>query len=211
MRKQSSHSPCGRRHGLAAGAEVRQTGTGKKHSWKIADCLTSFRIVGSIVLLFLHPGSAAFFVIYTAAGLTDALDGPIARKTGTASAAGARLDSIADLLFYTVTLLRNFPVLWAVLPGRIWYAVAGVLLLRLFTYLLAAMKYHLFASLHTYLNKLTGGMVFLIPYLLFSPYAIPFCWAVCVIAAAASPEELAIHICSKTYHGDIKSIFLKEH
>ena len=42
--------------------------------------------------------------IYTFAGLTDVLDGWLARKTGRASEFGARLDSVADLLFYSVLL-----------------------------------------------------------------------------------------------------------
>lgn len=52
-----------------------------------------------------------FLVIYTFAGLTDVLDGWIARKTGSASEFGARLDSVSDLLFYGVILIRFFPVL----------------------------------------------------------------------------------------------------
>ena len=69
-------------------------------------------MVTALFLLFLPLGSVRFLAVYTLAGLTDALDGWLARKTGTASPFGARLDSIADLLFYGILILWLFPVLW---------------------------------------------------------------------------------------------------
>ncbi|MDY2879759.1 MAG: CDP-alcohol phosphatidyltransferase family protein, partial [Candidatus Borkfalkiaceae bacterium] len=53
-----------------------------------ANGLTALRAVGSIPLLFLPCGSLPFTIVYTLAGLTDALDGPIARRTGTAGKTG---------------------------------------------------------------------------------------------------------------------------
>ena len=90
------------------------------HKWNAADTETSVRIAASLVLLFIPLRSAGFLAVYTLTGLTDALDGWLARKTGTASDFGARLDSIADLLFYAVLLFRFSPVLWRALPAEIW-------------------------------------------------------------------------------------------
>lgn len=168
------------------------------------------RIAASLFLLFLPLRSAGFLVVYTLTGLTDALDGWLARKTGTASDFGARLDSIADLLFYAVLLLRLIPVLWRTLPTAIWYAVAGIFLARLTAYAAAAIKYHRFAALHTWLNKLTGVGVFLLPYVFTVSTGVGYSWAVCVLAFAASLEELAIHLCRKEYRADRKSIFQRE-
>ena len=89
------------------------------HKWNTADTITSVRIASSLFLLFLPLGSVGFLVVYTLTGLTDVLDGWLARKTGTASDFGARLDSAADLLFYAILLLRLFPVLWQLLPAAI--------------------------------------------------------------------------------------------
>lgn len=177
------------------------------HKWNTADTITSVRIAASLFLLFLPLRSAGFLVAYTLTGLTDALDGWIARKTGTASDFGARLDSIADLLFYGIVLFRLAPVLWQVLPVAIWYAVAIILLVRLAAYGTAAIKYHRFASLHTWLNKLTGAAIYLLPYILVISAGIVYSWAVCVLAFAASLEELAIHLCRQGYRVDRKSIF----
>ena len=166
-----------------------------RHKLNTADAFTFCRIAGTLLLVFLRPLSMGFFWVYA-----------LARKTKTASDFGARLDSIADLLFYTVMLLRVFPILWTTLPVKIWYAVAVILILRISAYGTAAVKYRRFASLHTYLNKVTGGAVFLIPFLLATAYAAVYCWITCAIAAAASLEELVIHLSQQTYHADIRSV-----
>ena len=180
----------------------------QSHKWNTADTITSVRIAASLFLLLLPLRSAGFLVVYTLTGLTDVLDGWLARKTGTASDFGARLDSIADLLFYTILLLRLFPVLWQLLPPQIWFAVAGIILVRLAAYVTAAVKFHRFAALHTWLNKLTGAAVFLLPYALAVSTGVAYSWTVCIIALAASAEELLIHIICKEYCPDRKYIFI---
>lgn len=179
---------------------------GQAHRWNTADTVTSVRMAASLFLLFLPLGSARFLAVYTIAGLTDVLDGWLARKTGKASSFGARLDSIADLLFYGVLMLRLIPVLWKLFPGTIWYAVAAIVLVRLAAYATAYFKYHRSAALHTWLNKLTGAAVFLLPYALAVSAGIAYGWAVCFLALAASVEELLIHLCRAEYCPDRKSL-----
>lgn len=169
----------------------------KNHKWNASDTITSLRIVLSLFLPFFPLGSMGFFATYTFTGLTDALDGWLARKTGTASEFGARLDSIADLLFYGILLLRLFPVFWQTLPMAIWFFVAAIVLIRLAAYTAAVVRYHQFASLHTWLNKLTGVCVFLLPYVFSVSTGIAYCWAVCALALAAALEELTIHLRQK--------------
>ena len=176
------------------------------HPWNAADTITAVRMAASLILLIFPLRSAWFLAVYTLAGLTGALDGWLARKTGTASAFGARLDSIADLLFYGVLLLRLFPVLRQALPVSVWYVVTAVALVRMVAYAVAAVKYHRFASLHTWLNKLTGGAIFLLPYILAISTGVVYSWTVCALACAASLEELAIHLRQKRYCADVKSI-----
>ena len=179
----------------------------KRHKWNTADTVTSVRIACSFVLLKLPVSSPEFILIYTLVGLTDVLDGWLARKTGTASDFGAKLDSIADLLFYGMLLFRLLPVLWLSLPAAVWYVVSAVLLVRVLAYTTAAVKYHRFASLHTWLNKLTGGAVFLLPYVFAVSSGVTYGWAVCFLALAAALEELTIHLSQKEYCADRKTIF----
>lgn len=182
----------------------------KTHKWNLADTVTAVRMAASFILLFYPMKSIWFLVIYTFAGLTDVLDGWLARKSGRASEFGARLDSISDLLFYSVLLIRLFPVLYRILPGEIWYAVLGIVLVRLAAYVTAAVKYHRFASLHTWLNKLTGAAVFLLPYVLWGSSIVVYSWAVCILAFLASAEELAIHLLRTDYLADRKSFIQKK-
>lgn len=167
------------------------------HLWNTADTVTALRMAFSLFLLLLPLGSGSFLVVYTLAGMTDLLDGWLARRMGTASEFGARLDSLADLLFYGISLLRMFPLLWQMLPPAIWYGVGSIVVVRFLSYAAAAYKYHRFTALHTWLNKLTGIAVFLLPYVMAVTRGVVYSWAVCILAFAASVEELAIHLCRK--------------
>ena len=77
----------------------------------MANTITLFRIAAGIVLLFCPVFSPAFYVFYIAAGLSDMLDGFVARKTDTVSKLGARLDTIADFVLVVVCLIKLLPVL----------------------------------------------------------------------------------------------------
>ena len=159
----------------------------------IPNIITSFRILGTLWIIFLTPLKAPFFIAYTLTGVTDALDGLTARLTHTTSDFGSKLDSVADLLFYLVSLIKLLPLLWELLPRYIWIFVALILLLRVVSYTVSAVKFHCFASRHTVLNKITGALVFAIPYLLLTPAAVIYCFAVCVVGFLATAEELWIH------------------
>ena len=54
-------------------------------SWA-ANLITGTRILFSVALLFCPAFSLSFYVLYLLAGLTDMVDGAVARKTGTVSA-----------------------------------------------------------------------------------------------------------------------------
>ena len=68
----------------------------------LANMITMVRIVGALAMIFCENYTAAFFVVFTLCGVTDIIDGFVARVTHTMSEFGARLDSVADLLFYTI-------------------------------------------------------------------------------------------------------------
>lgn len=170
-----------------------------------ANAITAFRIIGTICLLFTKPFTKIFYIIYTLSGISDIFDGFVARLTKTSSAFGAMLDSIADLVLYAVMVLKIFPALFDTLPVWIWYAVTIVVAIRIASYMAAAVKYKRFASLHTKLNKITGFLVFMIPYMIKMPIATPYCVTACSVSAVSSLEEMFIHIRSTEYKGKDKS------
>ena len=79
----------------------------------IPNMLSILRMLGTLALVFVQPVTLPFFVIYTLCGVSDVLDGWIARATDSTSELGSRLDSAADLMFYVVMMLRILPELVA--------------------------------------------------------------------------------------------------
>ena len=65
----------------------------------IPNMFSLLRILLSVLLIPLLPIRIVFTVVYIAIGITDLLDGLIARKYGYESDFGAKLDSIADFVF----------------------------------------------------------------------------------------------------------------
>lgn len=174
----------------------------------IPNILTVVRILGTGFLPFLKPSSTAFLVVYAVCGVSDVLDGTAARILKKTSDFGAKLDSAADLLFYSVMFICIWKLLLAELPPILWAALCVVLLLRLASYLVAFFKFHRFSSMHTYLNKLTGFAVFLLPYAIRLGITVQYGTAACVLGMLSSLEETVIHLRNKHYDPTIKSILL---
>lgn len=173
----------------------------------IPNFITCLRIIGTILLLFVPPLEMQFFIVYVLTGITDALDGFLARKLKVSTPFGAKLDSASDLMFYAVLIVMIRPELWKRLHPSIWYAVGATVAIRVFCYSYVAVKYKCFDSMHTYLNKLTGLAVFCVPFALLTSVEDLLCWLVVGIAALASVEELVMQLLSKKYHAGKKSIF----
>ena len=165
----------------------------ENRAW-IPNLLTTLRFLGGISLIFLPLPGKAFYIVYIVCGLTDALDGFVARRLKVASPFGAKLDSIADLTFYGVSLARMMPTLWRRLPRWIWYIVALVLALRLTAYLVAAFKFHKFAAVHTIANKATGALVFGLGLVLGLSILTVYSIVLACVAGYSSAEELLMHL-----------------
>lgn len=178
-----------------------------RENLSLPNCITAFRIVGTVALLCTEPLTWPFYIIYTLCGLSDVVDGWVARKTGKTSDFGAKLDSVADLCYYAVMALMILPVLWTTLPVEIWYAVAFVVVLRIITYVMVAVRHHRFASMHTYGNKLTGAGVFAIPYFIEQPIGVGYCIVACTVSVLATIEEFLMHLLAKDYNTKYKTIF----
>lgn len=167
----------------------------------LANAMTIFRIVGTICLCFLEPLTVYFFTLYFLCGLSDMLDGFIARKTGNTTAAGAMLDSVADFIFLSVMLIIFIPFL----PWKLWIAVwiGAIALLRLVSLSIGFAKYHTAASLHTVLNKAAGFLLFAFPVLYRLTGMETTAIILCGISSLAAVEELFITIKSKSLNRDI--------
>ena len=147
----------------------------------MANIITFFRIAASIVLLF-YPGfSPAFYVFYIAAGLSDMLDGFVARKTDTVSRLGARLDTIADFLLVVVCLIKLLPVLRISAWLYIWIGI--IALIKVINIISGFVVQKRFVTVHSVMNKATGALLFLLP--LTIP-VLPLNYSALVVCAAAT-------------------------
>ena len=127
----------------------------------IANILTGCRILGSILLLFLPAFSVAFYIIYLFCGFSDMIDGTIARKTNSTSELGAKIDTAADLVFITVSLIKILPTINIPRWLCIWGAVIAIIKIGNIVWGYSSKKQ--FISMHTVMNKATGLLLFLMP------------------------------------------------
>lgn len=127
----------------------------------MANLITGVRILLSVGLLFCPAFSPSFFALYLLAGLTDMIDGPVARKTGTVGDPGAKLDTAADIVFAAVCLYKLLPVLAIPTWLAIWIAI--IALIKIMNTVSGFVTQKRFVSLHTPMNKATGAVLFLLP------------------------------------------------
>ena len=147
----------------------------------MANTITLFRIAASIVLLFCPAFSPAFYVFYIAAGLSDMLDGSVARKTDTVSKLGARLDTIADFVFAVVSLIKLLPVLR--IPEWLYGWIGMIALIKVVNIISGFAVQKRFVAVHSVMNKVTGELLFLLP--LTIP-AVPLKYSAIVVCTAAT-------------------------
>lgn len=123
--------------------------------------ITGTRILCSITLLFCQTFSPPFFALYIIAGLTDMIDGTVARKAGTVSEFGAKLDTMADFALVAACLIKLVPVLE--LPVWLWLWIGGIALIKMINIVSGCVVRKKIITPHTVMNKVTGVLLFILP------------------------------------------------
>ena len=157
----------------------------KKH---IANIITVSRIIFSIPLLFIPLSSRLFYVFYLFCGITDMIDGTIARKMGTVSSFGTRLDTVADFIFVLVCGVKMLPLLR--MPAWLWTWIVVIFLAKIFNIVFVVIRRKNLISIHSALNKITGFSLFLLPPTL--PFLKPTysVATICALATLAVMQEV---------------------
>ena len=127
----------------------------------MANTITVIRIVCSIALLFFPAFSPAFYTLYTVAGISDMIDGTVARKTGTVSEFGSKLDTVADFVLVFCCLIKLIPILHIPLWLLIWIIIIAVI--KAINLIAGYVKRRAFFALHTVMNKVSGILLFVLP------------------------------------------------
>ena len=140
-----------------------EMGMGAKMEIKkqMANILTGFRMIGSILLLFFPAFSLAFSITYLLCGFSDMIDGTIARKTNSTSKFGSQLDTMADLVFAAVSLFKLLPAIH--IPQWLWIWGGAIAIIKIGNIIWGYVSKKQFISLHTIMNKATGLLLFLLP------------------------------------------------
>ena len=160
---------------------------GERMKKQIANIMTSCRILLSITLLFCPVFSVSFYTLYLFCGITDMVDGTIARKTNAVSSFGARLDTASDFIFFAVSLIKLFPVIH--IPKWIWVWIAVIAVIKICNVISGFAYKKKLISLHTVMNKITGLLLFLLP-LTLSVIELKYSLiAVCIVATISAIQE----------------------
>ncbi len=165
----------------------------KKH---LANIISLSRVAGAIALFFFNDISTAFLIIYVLCGITDLIDGPIARKTNSTSPLGATLDTVGDVATYLA--LTKVLIIKKLVAGWILAWILGAGVLFGVGALISKRRFGKLYLPHTYLGKIFGGAVFVLP--LAMQFMPGYVWmsVICSIATVHAFELLYVQSKNKT-------------
>ncbi len=153
----------------------------------MANVITGLRILVSAVLVFCPVFSQIFYVLYLIAGLSDMVDGIIARKTNSVSEFGSRFDGVADFVFVAVCLIKILPVIDIPIWLYVWTVV--IALIKIINIISGVVKQKRYVAVHTTMNKVTGVLLFMLPLTL---TVVPLIYTgipICSVATFAAVQE----------------------
>ena len=116
------------------------------------------------------------------------IDGTVARKMGSTSDFGAKLDTVADFTFVFVCAVKILPLMR--LPLWLWACIALIALAKILNITVVLIRKKKLISIHSVLNKITGLSLFLLP---LTPAFIEPTYSVaiiCVLATGAVMQEV---------------------
>ena len=119
----------------------------------IANIVTGVRILGSVLLLFFPAFSVEFYIIYIICGISDMIDGTIARKTNSTSEYGSKIDTVADFTFVMASLIKVLPAIN--IPGWLWIWGSAIAMIKISNIIWGYISKKQFISLHTIMKKNT--------------------------------------------------------
>lgn len=153
----------------------------------MANIITSIRFFCAAALLFCPPLSSLFYFYYIVAGVSDMVDGVVARKTNAVSDFGAKLDTAADIVFVAVCLIRVLPVLE--MPVWLYAWIVAIALVKSVNIVVGYATQKKFVALHSAANKVAGVLLFALPLSL--PFVDVQCSGVaaCMAATFAAVQE----------------------
>ena len=144
--------------------------------------ISVLRIAGSISLLFCDVRGWPFWSLYVLGGLSDIIDGWLARKLHAESKSGAILDSVSDIVFVACCAISLLSVLE--IPMWLWIWAGVIVIIKIVNQISSLVVCKRFCFPHTLANKLTGFLLFLmVPTMFWSMIPISIVAAIATFAA----------------------------
>ena len=149
-----------------------------------------------------------FLIMFIIIGITDKLDGTLARYLNQTTAIGAKLDTIADMVFYPLIALWLYRFESGVV-GEWWNLVYFLLALYFFKMIIGKIKFGYVPAFHTIGAKTFSASLyfFMIAAMLdadLAKTAFPF---LCVIGYINQVEETYIMLTRDSVDENIRSVF----
>ncbi|MGI6248320.1 MAG: CDP-alcohol phosphatidyltransferase family protein [Acutalibacteraceae bacterium] len=130
----------------------------------IANAVTASRIIFAVLILFSDAFSMRFYFFYLFGALTDMIDGTIARKLNIKSSFGSLFDSIADCVFVLAVGMSILSDIYV--PVWLWVWLAIIIIIKIINLLSSLLMFNRLVPMHTSMNKITGVLVFILPFIL---------------------------------------------
>ena len=174
---------------------------------KVPNYLTILRIILTLALPFVVYQNWIFVALFLLCGLTDVLDGYVARKFDCKTTLGAQLDSIADTILF-ITLTGCIFLMMGDKLNRYLIWLLAIIAVRVANVLIAYVKYNCFLMIHTLANKATGMCIYIVV-LLYQIYPVNvIVYIALAFALLSALEETLIHITQKKPDPNRRGLFL---
>ena len=148
---------------------------------QLPNIITLLRIAGSLGLLLCDVKGVVFWIIYALGGISDIVDGWLARKLKCVNKTGALLDSVADICFVACCAWKLLPILE--LPQLLWLWAGVIVVIKVVNQFSALVIYRRCCFPHTIANKATGFLLFI---------AVPMTfWSIIPLAIVAAVATFA--------------------
>ena len=128
----------------------------------MANVLTGIRILCGLLILVFPAFSKWYYGLFLLGGLTDAIDGTVARKLKKESDFGAKFDTAADLVFAVSVIIKT--LCFVVIPLWLLIWILCIAIIKCINIIRGFVISGRFISEHTVMNKICGVLLFVIPF-----------------------------------------------
>ena len=169
-----------------------------------ANIISGSRIVVAGILFCFSSITGWFLALYCYCGISDLVDGPVARKTGSTSTLGAMLDTVGDILTYLalakIFIQHKYVPTWVVvwmLCTAVGFAVSGFIALK---------RFGKFSLVHSLFGKILGITVFVMPFAQKWGFGVVWMAVICTVSSIAAIESIIIESLSDELETNLTSV-----